>query len=155
MTGYKSKRAAAQDKITDEQGRPMTYWGGKEQPEQEPDWKGLVLAHNAECDERCDKERCGYAPYFEANGRRCPTCPVYEKIDVDTPPQRKPLTIKQEQKAFEKWWIKEIGDKDDLCASSMPKFTPTFYSITRVEYAWLAWQARAIEAAHGIKEKNT
>ena len=58
------------------------------QPEQEPDWKGLVLAHNAECDERCDKERCGYAPYFEANGRRCPTCPVYEKIDVDTPPQR-------------------------------------------------------------------
>ena len=88
MTGYKSKRAMAQDKITDEQGRPMTYWGGKEQPEQEPDWKGLVLAHNAECDERCDKERCGYAPYFEANGRRCPTCPVYEKIDVDTPPQR-------------------------------------------------------------------
>ena len=32
MTGYESKRAAAQDKITDEQGRPMTYWGGKAQP---------------------------------------------------------------------------------------------------------------------------
>lgn len=36
MTGYKSKLAAAQDKITDEQGRPMTYWGGKAQPAQKP-----------------------------------------------------------------------------------------------------------------------
>ena len=36
MTGYESKRAAAQDKITDEQGRPMTYWGGKTQPAQRP-----------------------------------------------------------------------------------------------------------------------
>ena len=72
-----------------------------------------------------------------------------------SPPASKPLTIKQEQKAFEKWWIKEIGDKDDLASSNVPKFTPTFYAITRVEYAWQAWQARAIEAAHGIKEKNT
>ena len=36
MTGYESKKAMAQDKITDEQGRPMTYWGGKAQPAQEP-----------------------------------------------------------------------------------------------------------------------
>ena len=70
------------------------------------------------------------------------------------PAQRKPLTIKQEQKAFEKWWIKEIGDKDDLGSSNVPKFTPTFYAITRVEYAWQAWQARAIEAAIA-KAENT
>ena len=38
MTGYKSKLAAAQDKITDEQGRPMTYWGGKAQPAQDSNW---------------------------------------------------------------------------------------------------------------------
>ena len=36
MTGYESKKAMAQDKITDEQGRPMTYWGGKAQPAQRP-----------------------------------------------------------------------------------------------------------------------
>ena len=36
MTGYESKRDMAQDKITDEQGRPMTYWGGKAQPALEP-----------------------------------------------------------------------------------------------------------------------
>jgi len=36
MTGYESKRDMAQDKITDEQGRPMTYWGGKAQPAQKP-----------------------------------------------------------------------------------------------------------------------
>ena len=61
----------------------------KAQQEKEPDWKGLVLSHNADCESRCDMERCKYAPYFKANGRRCPTCPVYEIIDVDyTPPQR-------------------------------------------------------------------
>ena len=32
MTGYESKKNMAQDKITDEQGRPITYWGGKAQP---------------------------------------------------------------------------------------------------------------------------
>lgn len=38
MTGYESKRDMAQDKITDEQGRPMTYWGGKAQPAQNSNW---------------------------------------------------------------------------------------------------------------------
>jgi len=96
-------------------------------PQPEPDWKGLVLAHNAECEERCDKERCGYAPYFEANGRRCPTCPVYEKIDVDTvPPQRKPLTDE------------EIAD--------IFRAQRMVYNTDGVPFA------RAIEQAHGIKE---
>ena len=49
---------------------------------QEPDWKALVLAHNAACDAGCDKEACGYAPYFAHSGRRCPTCPVYNKIEL-------------------------------------------------------------------------
>lgn len=59
-----------------------------EQPE--PDWRALVLNHNADCDARCDMDRCGYKPYFENNRRRCPNCPVYEKIDVDytSPPKR-------------------------------------------------------------------
>jgi hypothetical protein len=48
MTGYESKRAAAQDNITDEQGRPMTYWGGKAQPAQEPDWKDRVMQQQEE-----------------------------------------------------------------------------------------------------------
>ena len=59
------------------------------QPEQEPDWKGLVLSHNEDCESRCDMDRCGYKPYYEYNGRRCPDCPIHEKIWVEyTPPQR-------------------------------------------------------------------
>jgi len=55
----------------------------------EPDWKALVLNHNADCESRCDMDRCGYKPYFEHNKRRCPDCPVHERIDVEyTPPQR-------------------------------------------------------------------
>jgi len=59
------------------------------QPEQEPDWKGLVLSHNEDCESRCDMDKCGYKPYYEYNGRRCPDCPIHEKIWVEyTPPQR-------------------------------------------------------------------
>lgn len=50
------------------------------QPEQ--DWRALVLNHNADCDARCDMDRCGYKPYYEYNGRRCPDCPVYDKIEA-------------------------------------------------------------------------
>ena len=51
--------------------------------EKQPDWKALVLNHNADCDERCNMDRCGYKPYYEYSMRRCPDCPVHEKIDVD------------------------------------------------------------------------
>ena len=56
----------------------------------EPDWKSLVLSHNEDCESRCDMDRCGYKPYYEYSKRRCPDCPVHEKIWVDdtTPPQR-------------------------------------------------------------------
>ena len=42
MTGYQSKKKAAQDKITDEQGRPMTYWGGEAQPPAISIWRQPV-----------------------------------------------------------------------------------------------------------------
>jgi len=50
--------------------------------EKQPDWKALVLNHNADCDARCNMDRCGYKPYYENNKRRCPNCPVYEKIEL-------------------------------------------------------------------------
>jgi len=61
----------------------------QQEAKDEPDWKALVLNHNADCESRCDMDRCGYKPYFEHNKRRCPDCPVHERIDVEyTPPQR-------------------------------------------------------------------
>ena len=158
MTGYESKRAAARDKLIELAQEGMSMHSSDapeyivckaliealEQTAQEP--KSITYNEVADAMNSLRKGNFVQKAYAEEVGK----LKLYT-----TPPQRKPLTIKQEQKAFEKWWIKEIGDKDDLCASSMPKFTPTFYAITRVEYAWLAWQARAIEAAHGIKEKNT
>ena len=48
----------------------------------EPDWRALVLNHNADCDARCNMDRCGYKPYYEYNGRRCPDCLVYDKIEA-------------------------------------------------------------------------
>lgn len=46
-------------------------------------YKIAVELHNAECDGRCqDAASCGYRQYFVANGWRCPTCPVYEKINL-------------------------------------------------------------------------
>lgn len=60
---------------------------------QEPDWKALVLEHNADCDSRCDMDACGYKGHFEFSNRRCPTCPVKQKIDVDyaTQPAQEPV----------------------------------------------------------------
>lgn len=49
----------------------------------DPDWKALVLNHNADCESRCDMDKCGYKPYFEHSKRRCPNCPVHEMIDYD------------------------------------------------------------------------
>jgi hypothetical protein len=53
------------------------------QEQGEPDWKALVLNHNAECESRCNMDSCGYKPYFEYSKRRCPNCPVHEMIDVE------------------------------------------------------------------------
>jgi hypothetical protein len=96
----------------------------------EPDWKALVLNHNADCESRCDMDRCGYKPYFEHNKRRCPDCPVHERIDVEyTPPQRKPLTDEQIDLILE--------------AAKVPDYPGQEYIDKQI--------ARAIEAAHGIK----
>ena len=43
--------------------------------------------HNNDCQQRCgvdDQEAvaCQYRPYFENTGRRCSTCPTYEKIYI-------------------------------------------------------------------------
>lgn len=43
--------------------------------------------HNEGCQQRCgvgDQEAvtCGYRPYFEGSGRRCPNCPVHDMIDA-------------------------------------------------------------------------
>ena len=61
----------------------------QQEAKDEPDWKALVLNHNADCESRCDMERCKYKPYFEHNGRRCPDCPVHETIDVDYIPTQR------------------------------------------------------------------
>ena len=111
------------------------------QPEQsntcgEPDWKGLVLSHNEDCESRCDMDRCGYKPYYEYSKRRCPDCPVHEKIWVDdtTPPQRKPLSDEQ----IAEMWLEILG-------STPPSGIH--------EDGLQPWRfTRAIEAAHGIKE---
>ena len=74
----------------------------------EPDWKALVLNHNADCESRCDMERCKYKPYFEHNGRRCPDCPVHETIDVEyTPPQQE---AKDEPVAWMYDWTTSEGE---------------------------------------------
>lgn len=46
-------------------------------------YKLAVEQHNRECDNLCNNAAtCGYKQYFDANGRRCPTCPVDMKINV-------------------------------------------------------------------------
>lgn len=44
-----------------------------------------IFNHNRACQDRCGRgdneaKGCKYRPYFLNNGRRCPDCPVYEKI---------------------------------------------------------------------------
>ena len=45
-----------------------------------------IHAHNRSCQDRCgrgDQEavRCKYRPYLKYSGRRCPDCPVHERIE--------------------------------------------------------------------------
>jgi hypothetical protein len=101
----------------------------------EPDWKALVLNHNADCESRCDMDRCGYKPYFEHNKRRCPDCPVHETIDVEcTPPQRKPLTDEEMQRIIHEHTKLNPNQCDD-----------------KQLIGYIINATRAIEAAHGIK----
>jgi len=51
-------------------------------------YERAVKEHNEQCQQRCgvgDQEavQCRYRPYFVSNGRRCPNCPVHEKIDIE------------------------------------------------------------------------
>lgn len=93
--------------------------------------------------------------------------------------KQEPVTETQKRAAFERFWVAEIGDKDDLTYGGLG------YAINRVAVAWEAWKAatqrkpltdeqielgrrapwgfnldaftagaRFAEAAHGIKEKN-
>jgi len=48
--------------------------------------EGVIAAHNGGCQDACghgelEAVRCGWRPYFAANGRRCPYCPVLDMID--------------------------------------------------------------------------
>lgn len=50
--------------------------------------RAAIKRHNDGCQARCgygDQEavRCGWRPYFEGSGRRCPTCPTYNVIEID------------------------------------------------------------------------
>jgi hypothetical protein len=98
------------------------------QEQGEPDWKALVLNHNADCESRCDMDKCGYKPYFEYSKRRCPNCPVHETIDIEytTPQQRT--------------WV-GLTDEE-------------IYQVTQ-DRTWMHTEGlcRAIEAK--LKEKNT
>lgn len=45
-----------------------------------------IETHDHECQRLCgegDQEAlgCGYRPYFEFSGRRCPHCPIHNKLD--------------------------------------------------------------------------
>ena len=75
------------------------------QPAQEPDWKALVLEHNADCDSRCDMDACGYKGHFEFSNRRCPTCPAKQKIDVNysTQPAQEPYGYFQYDIRLDAW----------------------------------------------------
>lgn len=46
------------------------------------EWRYLVMNHNAGCEAMCDPDRCKYRPYLEANGRRCPECPINDMIEI-------------------------------------------------------------------------
>ena len=82
--------------------------------EKQPDWKALVLNHNADCDERCNMDRCGYKPYYEYSMRRCPDCPVHVKIDVDyTHPPKHVSNNDTSQKHVDETQEKEHESKPD------------------------------------------
>ena len=52
------------------------------------DYANLVAhieRHDSSCQDLCGRGEheavaCGYRPYFENNGRRCPTCPVHDQL---------------------------------------------------------------------------
>ena len=91
MTGYESKRAAAQDKITDEQGRPMTYWGGKAQPAQKP--KSFTYNEVADAMNSLRKGNSVQKAYAEEVG----------KLKLYAAPQQRPWVGLTAQEAAECW----------------------------------------------------
>ena len=52
-------------------------------------------------------------------------------------PVQEPVTDAQKRAAFERFWVTEIGDKDDLTYGGLG------YAINRVAVAWEAWKAAA------------
>ena len=50
-------------------------------------------------------------------------------------PVQEPVTDAQKRAAFERFWVTEIGDKDDLTYGGLG------YAINRVAVAWEAWKA--------------
>lgn len=75
------KRQAAQAKVTDEQGRPMTYWGGKALEQQAEPCIGK--------DPRCPCQDNDACHYKDCGGTKARPVPPAQ------PAQRKPLTDKQ------------------------------------------------------------
>ena len=118
------------------------YMDDESQPAQEPDWKALVLEHNADCDSRCDMDACGYKGHFEFSNRRCPTCPVNEKIDVDysTQPAQNKL---EPSDPFEKWWYYE---------GSAPPYTHHDCEEHTKRMCQIAWNKAAYVAAQPAQE---
>ena len=99
MTGYESKKAAAQDKITDEQGRPMTYWGGKAQPALEPNWV---------CNECGAQEFTSALSEADLDYLACSTCGGNE-FHKEALAQ-----LAQGPVAFEEWLSKQHGDPEEI-----------------------------------------
>lgn len=100
------------------------------QEQGEPDWKALVLNHNADCESRCNMDSCGYKPYFEYSKRRCPNCPVHEMIDVEyTTPQ-----------PAQKPWVGLTDDERRLI---------------EIKHGLLYFEAVFFDIEAKLKEKNT
>ena len=133
MTGYKSKKAAAQDKLDDDDSLTIAYqsgyYDGKKaaQPAQEPDtYRSVPHGH-------CTHPRCKevFSAYIEVNKRLAHYEPEGKSPMIlnAAPPQRKPLTIK-DIKIIATYCDEHVTDEDVI-------------EITR-----------RVEAAHDIKENT-
>ena len=122
MTGFESKRQAAQEKLNDEADTlTIVYQGGFADGKRSAERKPLTDEQVNECG------MCGYVGKDKDKTGQCPKC-RWDEL--------RPLTGKAHQKPLTDDQIYEM------------------YNEPRSDAEMLEF-ARAIEAAHGIKEKNT
>lgn len=124
MTGYESKRDMAQDKITDEQGRPMTYWGGKAQPAQKP--KSFTYNEVADAMNSFRKGNSVQKAYAEEVG----------KLKLYTAPPQRTWVDLTDDEWFEWWRVSKVADETE----------------TEIDFADFLIIAQAVVAK--LKEKN-